>query len=323
MHLGGRNPQHLWPNLKRHLREFPEVPVTLVLDERRLAKRAPSGVEVMFHPRNSPALPSQRAAPSSEFRGGFWRLTLERLLALETAHRVHSDERLIHIESDVLLLPSFPWEKLAHQSSMMWGGATANLDIAAILYTPSLEHTLHLTGYIRRRVLENPAITDMRVLNEYYVENQETTVRRLPFSFDGKGFEGGFFDVMSIGQWLTGLDPSNAVGVRRYHVPMPHHLVNPSTLSYEIQGGSLKAIRGSQIKEIFSLHIHSKDVNLFRPRWKQRLADLVALAQKNPSPVARFSVPGLIRWAREFLREITSKRFAMAVIGKFLTSIKK
>ena len=273
---------------------------------------------MLFHDSHRDSTEFESYALNPSFRGGFWRLTIERLVALETAHIAHSKAKLIHIESDVLLLPNFPWTALATEERMMWGGATADLDIAAILYSPSLSHTQHLTKFIRQRIMNNAEITDMKVLREYFSANEGARVRRLPFTFFGETVEGGFFDVMSIGQWLTGLDPTNAVGWRKYHVPMPHHLVDPSLLTYQFSGDSLIASHESRSKELFSLHIHSKDIALFGAGWKQRLMDLVELSRDNPLPFSRFSTLGFLGWAREFLREIFSRKFAVAVFKKLL-----
>lgn len=290
--------------------------MTLVLSDKKLVRRVPEGVEVLFHDsqRDSSQFESHGLNPS--FRGGFWRLTIERLVALETAHIAHRSTKLIHIESDVLLLPNFPWAALAKETKMMWGGATADLDIAAILFTPTLSQTQHLTDFIRQKIISDSETTDMKVLREYFSANEGARVRRLPFTFFGEALEGGFFDVMSIGQWLTGLDPTNALGLRKYHVPMPHHLVDPSLLTYRFSGNTLTASHGSQRKEIFSLHIHSKDLTLFGARWSQRLTDLIRLSQENPSPVITFSTLGFLGWVKEFLREIFSTQFAIAVIKK-------
>jgi hypothetical protein len=318
VHLGHQNPPHLWQNLRRHLREFPGIPATLVLSDDKHAKQVPEGVEVLFHDAQRDSTQFEGYALNPSFRGGFWRLTIERLVALDTAHIAHPKAKLIHIESDVLLLPNFPWTALAKEERMMWGGATADLDIAAILYSPSLLHTQHLTEFIRQRIMNDTEITDMKVLKEYFSAYQGQKVRRLPFTFLDESFEGGFFDVMSIGQWLTGLDPTNAVGWRKYHVPMPHHLVDPSLLTYEFYGDSLIASQESLSKDLFSLHVHSKDISLFGTDWRKRLKELVELSADKPAPLSSFSTIGFLGWVKEFLREIFSKKFAVAVFKKLL-----
>ena len=315
VHLGQRNPPHLWPNLKRHLRLFPEIPVSLVLGDKRHIRRVPPGVEILPYDRSEETnIVLRNLSRDENFRQGFWHLTLERLMALEVAHNAHVGEAMLHIESDVILMPSFPWDLFENKHLLMWGEASAVEDIAALIFSPEAGLTRKLASFTREQAAHIHDTNDMRTLRAFYDQNLDL-VEKLPIEIGGRGST-DVFDVLAIGMWLGGMDPSNARGVRTYHISMPHHTVNASMYKYSVAEGQLTIESESQRALIHSLHIHSKDMRLFGPQWEKRLSQLVELANRKPHPVRRFSFAGFLSWFREFIREVTSKKFAVAVIRR-------
>ena len=318
VHLGKRQPRHLWANLSRQNAIFPNVPVSLVLSDRRHLTKVPQGIEVLFYERTAETEKTFRTlATNPDFRQGFWLLTLERLLALEVAHNAHPEASLLHIESDVILMPYFPWDYFLHVDRLMWGQASASEDIAALIFSPSLRHTKALAEFTRKHAGTDPYTNDMKTLRAFYDRNQQL-VSRLPIAIEDATDQSGVFDVLAIGMWLGGMDPSNARGIRTYHISMPHHTVQAANYQYSFSGGELSVTSKDGTARVNSLHIHSKDLHLFGKNWQRRLDDLVRLARHKPQPVIRFSILGFLGWAREFLREIFSRKFAVAVFKKLL-----
>jgi hypothetical protein len=76
---------------------------------------------------------------------------------------------------------------------------------------------------------------------------------------------GGLFDASTWGQYLTGLDPRNYLGVKILYHKQKAHAVNPqnSKITLTNNGGFELTIDGLRTK-LFSLHIHSKDRRIFK-----------------------------------------------------------
>lgn len=304
----------MWKNLERHRRLFPEIPTHLIISDDRHRSRVTKGISVLKYERDSRTHQLFRGLDlEPSFRDGFWHLTLERLLALEVLHRLFPEDSLLHVESDVLLMPSFPWDVLALEKTMLWGEADANEDVAALLFTPDLKHTRHLAKFLREEMNKNRGTSDMRALRAYYELERGKRVSRLPTGPESKPMAGGIFDVLAIGMWLGGMDPSNARGIRTYGISMPHHSVIASTMTYEFDGVRLFADASVSRVEVFSLHIHSKDLKVFSSNWQRQLKYFIRLSKSVKRPIRRFSVMGFARWLRELIRELTSKQFRLAV----------
>ena len=74
----------------------------------------------------------------------------------------------------------------------------------------------------------------------------------------------GLFDGATWGQFITGEDPKNLLGIQRIYHRLNHHFVNPS--NYQIQLNSIGEIKVSISDSnlpLYSLHIHSKDKRYF------------------------------------------------------------
>jgi hypothetical protein len=313
IHLGSSSPKHLWLNLKRHREMFPQVPLDLVLSDKRLRQFVPEGVNVIDYQRTvelDEVLHGLELSPS--FRKGFWHFTIERLLVLKQVHMIHPDDAILHVESDVLLMPSFPWQQLKYQRKLMWGRADANEDIAALVFSPNFELTELLTKLITEEMVSNSLTSDMRALRATAKQLPKEKFDYLCFSFEQPSFFGGLFDVLAFGMWLGGMDPSNARGLQTFHISMPHHTVRANEFSYHLIGNKLFAKRGLEQREIFSLHVHSKEPKVFGSNWLETLSKWVGLS-KNPLPIRKFVLRGFYAWLRELLVEIFSAKGLVAI----------
>jgi hypothetical protein len=320
VHLGANIPSHLKLNLERHKRLFPEIPATLGISTTTPLPKIPQEVEVFMYKRSSESIDLMKSLNlSPSFRDGFWHLTLERLFALSDIHSFFPSEPMVHVESDVLLMPNFPWAQLAAQRQMMWGKVTPTEDIAALLFSPSYFKTEQMVEKIIEAVKFNPNTNDMRSLHFASKSLPSTDFKYLPSGIDCDDFSGGFFDVATLGMWLTGMDPRNAWGKRRYLHPLPHHLVNPGSFNYRFQEGKLLVEREGTERKVFSLHIHSKDLRLFGPSWEDRLRKLVLSSNKR-TPRTNFILTAFVRNLYEFTKEVLSRKALVAIRRKIIPS---
>jgi hypothetical protein len=318
VHLGHSNPRHLWLNLKRHREIFPDVPVSVVLSNSAHERRIPEGVDLLPYSRsNRTGLLLNGLAANAGFRGGFWLLTLERLIALENAHLTYEDESMLHVESDVLLMPNFPWMEIAQEKALMWGQISESEDIAAILYSPKPAATSALVELIFREATEDPETSDMRALHAIAARLSGNDFRYIPLGLDQSLINGGIFDVGSIGMWLSGMDERNSWGRRRFFYSLPHHLVRPEMYKYELEGDTLWVRSNTKNFKLFSLHVHSKDLKLFGASWRSRLEELVRRSNYQ-APKSEFHLIGFLSNLKEILSDVLSENGLRALRKRLL-----
>lgn len=268
VHLGDAPAKHLWLNIAKIRSEFPSVEITVVFSsQRHLKKIQKLDVKPFFYtckPADEDLL--NGLSHDSSFRNGFWRYSLERLLALAALHEERfSNISILHLESDILLLPGFPFESLQMLPKLAWCKFNETHDVSAILYSPNSAETNWLANTIRKELKINADLTDMTVLS-VLGQKYPTKVNYLPslHSPESNYFE-GVFDGAAIGMWLTGRDPRNKFGLIQRHLPLPEGLDNPSLYKFKSSSNiHLEANRENEKKQIYNLHIHSKSPKLFK-----------------------------------------------------------
>lgn len=285
VHLGTSNPEHLWANIRYCMKTFPLARISIVLDHKgHLIQFEDLAIEVHIYERSK----SEESIMSDlshdfAFRMGFWRYSIERIFALNSWHRLHTDQSFIHVESDVLLLESFPWPQFQTFSKLAWLRHNDTLDCAAILFSPSSLETSWLRDEVVRLLENDRSLTDMTALNQISnlypnrvsllptMKNSwsQTLGEDLPSNVEliTREFDvfNGLFDPAAIGVWLTGNDPRNRLGwITRFS----NHFdpsVNPNVLQYS---GNLRrevwVSLNSDPTPLFNLHIHSKQVSYFK-----------------------------------------------------------
>ncbi len=318
VHLGKSNPRHLWLNLRRHREIFPHVPVGVVVSDAIHEKRLPVGVDIIHYSQSHEArLLLNSLALGAGFRGGFWHLTLERLIALRQVHLEFEGEPMLHLESDVLLMPNFPWKEMAEGKTLMWGQISQNEDIAAILFSPNYVSTSALVEMICDQVTNDPKTSDMRALHKIAANLNKDDFSYIPQGLDASRMAEGIFDVGSIGMWLCGIDERNSWGRRNFFMSLAHHFVEPASYKYEIKSDGLWLRRDNQDLKLFSLHVHSKDLKLFGRTWHARLEELVRRSEYQ-IPKSEFYIRGFLSNLKEIWSEIFSARGVRALRKRLL-----
>jgi len=301
VHLSKRLPRYLISNLEHLQSVFPEFPKTLVVSRgTRLSSDAVVGWSVYEYVRNRETKELFSAGKlDPTFREEFWYVSLERLLALEEVHLGFPDEPLLHVESDVLLMPTFPTMFFNQMRTLAWQKIDEEEDVASLVFSPSAAQTSFLCQSIRTAYCQNPGLSDMRALRKFASDNPEQ-ITYLEMNPETAGSE-GVFDPATAGVYLLGNDPRNARGVERYGKKAPKHLMRVETFEWQFTENSILCrASGSEWVQLHSLHIHSKRTSFFN------LSNLLAQALKVASgnAKARFSLRAFLSWLRDIARDV-------------------
>lgn len=293
IHLGSSDAKHLWANIRYINRTFPEINVVVILNDERHNRHLKNlDVEIHWYV-TSELLDAQlnKLAHNLSFRSGFWRFSIERIMALSQWHELFPLETFIHIESDIFLTSSFPWQKIINLPSLAWLRFNDSHDCAAILFSPNAYETKWLSGQMLSKINENPALTDMTALSLISHENVNrifllpglaeawnetlTTIsgkEAMSLSENYAKFE-GVFDALAIGMWLTGEDPRNNLGwIKRYENKFGS-AIDPSDFEYSKGApGTIILTKDSFSCQLYNLHLHSKQISFFGKHSNSRLA---------------------------------------------------
>ena len=285
VHLGPNFPKHLTRSLIRHRTLFPKQEIALITSDDQTFS-IPSGIEEFKV--NTSELEAELFSEMSqnlnfEFRNGFWKYTLQRFFAINEFHKARPGKAITHIESDVLLMPNFPWGKFAVLKKMAWLKVNSEVDVAAIVHFPSAVLTEMFSKEIVTIVKATPGTNDMIVLHklakileskhEYLPsltpDNIQSHFVNKNLQGDAVRYFGGIFDPLALGLWYFGQDPKNSFGLRTRYIGDVSHDLNPVNTKLSIVNGVLRDQFGT---EVFSLHIHSKLLSLFGEEWESSLS---------------------------------------------------
>ncbi len=319
VHLGTAPVEHLWLNLKRFSELFPEYPPKIILNNNSHAEKAKNlGISITYYqPSDYQNQLLESLSNGLAFRQGFWRYTLERLFALETFHNQHPSDSILHIESDVLLMPNFPFFDFESSKKLAWTNYNAERDVSAILYSPKIEETAWLVREIEKLLAADKFLTDMTALAQIRAMNLDR-VNQLPGVKEATS-EGlsHCYDSAVLGMWLCGEDPRNHYGTLRLHSNSEFTRgsidYDPSKLNYSYSSDvGLQIELASRPVTINCLHVHSKDLELFGQNWDRRLENFVNLSQQ-AKPMKRFLLPVLIQLIKDNVTQRTLIRFLIGI----------
>ena len=275
VHLGKSPAKHLWANLKYFDREFPEIAKFIILTEtshkRNLKNISIETLIVDEKDIDSNAL--QTLEHNSAFRSGFWKYSLQRFYALRLFQQIYPNESLIHFESDILVLPNFPWENFNFIKTVSWPKFNETSDAASVFYSPSQEALNQLILELEAQLQSNPKLTDMTALS-ILSNSQSIPYYELPTTIarnSEKSLEefGGIFDAAALGMWLCGRDPRNHLGWVKRFEPLPEASFDASKYKYIFSEDKLELqTQDGKMTTIYNLHLHSKREKLFGKFWR-------------------------------------------------------
>jgi hypothetical protein len=283
VHSGPSLPKHLIENLRRISRTFPNKEVvTLVDDEKtehwlnvrdfkcfRVSREIPEFLNL-----------TKRLKHDATFMNGFWYLTIKRFYIIQEYLAYFPESPILHIESDVILLPNFPFDALETVDAQMAFPLVSETHAAASIFLLKDKEILdRFLRFLGSGALDH-SDTDMTLLAKFARIEKEVSI--LPTLVPEESTElspvynsevpvlfNGVFDAATYGQFLFGVDPKNNLGIRKVFSSQPHHLVNPSSFAYELDNKrqqtflNITASSGKKVP-LYNIHVHSKDIRVFR-----------------------------------------------------------
>ena len=308
VHLGHMKASHLKSNIALIKATFPEIIINCVMSENSVLK-----AELPFYVNQFIYKPSietdnllNAKIKDSSFRNGFWRYTFERLIAINTVHISRPNSALIHVESDILLLPNFPFSSFKNLNKIHWLPVDSNKDAASLMYFPNARLTNDFINDLHEFLMSNENISDMLALRNlrYNFPSKycllPTTnpnfpkLENLELEYDIKDCSfAGIFDAAAIGMWLTGIDPRNGYGFTKYFatekIIASNLFIDPSSYSIKFsqEQGMFFENQTSKLP-IYNLHIHSKSKRIFSHKWETELKYLINYSYRN-KPKNKFS----------------------------------
>jgi hypothetical protein len=286
VHLGPKSAPHLWKNLEYLREQFEEFDMTLIVDHRKniaRAKRRKINYWI-YKPSSQTEIAFQHSAHNLNFRHGFWRYSLERFMALSDFHQTQPSTQILHIESDILILPNVdPFVFKSQQ--LMWMKFNDTHDVGAVMFSPSGAESKWLTDSMIELLLQDNGLTDMTILKKVRDSHPGRT-NTYPCFLEDAGEV--IFDAAPIGMWLTGEDPRNHKGWLVLHRELPESVLRPEKLDFELDSQGLWVTHNKSMrKQVVTLHVHSKEVKLFGRNSVKALAHYVELSL-NKNLVRRF-----------------------------------
>jgi hypothetical protein len=221
---------------------------------------------------------------SSEFRDNFWFKTVARFDAIRSYMETEPNCKVLHIEADVLLSPAFPMRFFETNEEIKLAYPITNLDqgVASTFFISNLASLEHFLKYCEECFEANPESTDVSILGSYYRDyplttwimpsapnidiafNEHATVQLKASMSENYSQVAGLFDASTWGQFFTGHDPKNSVGITPIFQNQNHHAIRTNSLKFRVtKEGSMYVIFPDSEVEIFSLHVHSKLEALF------------------------------------------------------------
>lgn len=313
VHIGTSIPSILTKNVAWLNHHFPKASLNLITDQITRPGDFPN-VQLSMPQDNGVASKINVTPHSTEFRKGYWLHTIRRLGLLVDWHEQNPQAKLLHIESDMLLLPNFPFAELASVDDLMWPNVSLDSDSPALIYSPDSKTSRWLGEQILSHLSQDH--TDMTVLRAI-ARDHPTQVRYFPSTPPGLEttnppnvdadvvFFGGVFDGAGYGQWLGGQDPRNHWGITKRFMAAPEgRAVRPQNLNLNMSPDSrllTVAKPGGVGFPLFSLHVHSKSLIFFSPTRSFRMMERLARIGAPGKPLTVFSIIGFLGSLKQFL----------------------
>jgi hypothetical protein len=315
VHLGNAKARHLRPNIERTKRLFPEVPITLIYSEPEFIRNY-NNLGIDFHHYREVSEENHvltNLSHNSKFRNNFWRYSIERIYALEQWHSENPSAKVIHLESDILLMPNFPFFEFNSINVLGWCSFNDTHDVASIMYSPNYVETKWLIEELNQTLIKDPSLTDMTGLRCLKMSFPE---RALYLNSEaGSRILGGLLDAAPFGMYLCGRDPRNYSGFTRRFMNLPESQLDPGQYVFSFDNKKNLMVKSPQAltSKLFNLHVHSKQKSIFGNRWRFSLKLLVITA-KYKFPRRWFSPRAFLELAIDFFQR--NRRMSVHVLIK-------
>lgn len=302
VHFGSKYPKHLILNLKRTCEIFPDVPVVLITD-------MPEVIEIdqanfrksYFRMSNDYHTLDKNLSHPKNFRNNFWFTSLARIYAL-CDYIVTKNISILHIESDVLVSSDLPLGRFVEcDRPIAFTLVGKGSGVASVMWIKNANAANQLRDYSAKSAQEDPTTTDMKILGRFQ-EDYPQLVRTLA-SFpteSGESYKslptqvledfiycenlfGGYFDAADVGRFLLGDDPRNHRGVKLLRTALDTSYFNPREFKYIYSmSRDFVGTNSSLNGKFFSLHIHSKNVDVFKREMTRKVLSKAIMDQDKP-----------------------------------------
>lgn len=299
VYLGDVIPDYVVANANRTAELF-EYEVYLAIEaEARISEKLKFSPKLSIHKIEELNFKREFAlSHDQEFRNGFWMHTFDRLLAIKEIHRsLGKKTSILHVESDMLIMSSFPFEEFLHDKTK-WFNHDLYGDVASLVFLPNLSETEWLYEQLIQEAKIDPLVTDMSALKRIRNRFPES-IQTLPDVFSTLHEEDSrdMFDGLALGMWLCGVDSRNTYGFQFLHENSVFAPDGSITLKEALCGAhfylndnnTLFLRRLGKEIQVHSLHIHSKDQELFAIDNRARLERYVQMAMKQEPQVMKFN----------------------------------
>lgn len=233
---------------------------------------------------------------NTEFRDHFWIYTTERFFYLETFMKLYQITNCFYIENDVMIYDNLSKISIDVSSKKLYLlKDSPNRVIPSIIYIPNY-NTIHLlNNFILSQIkIQSKFLNDMDLLALYTNENPENT-NYFPFKLNETPY---IFDGASIGQYLGGIDPRNLSNfenktvLEQKLITFSNHTIGFINETCELTPNDLNIYHKntyvhnfllpitlpmySNSKQIFNLHIHSKQLYQFNSTFNIKFNDIIS-----------------------------------------------
>lgn len=286
VHLNTRVPRYLYWNIRTHIERFPEHRVTLIHSKHI---KAPSIAGLNTTPADEDhrwRKLDQLYSHPKNFRANFWLTSSVRLFALENYLKKFRNE-IIHLESDVVLSPDFPFDKFSElKESLAFPLISNNRGVASVVYIRNIEAARILTSTLIKEASIDRQTTEMLSLRKVYERFQAKvhiiSIGPTPSFFrniEAKIMESfmesfhhfkGIFDGAEIGQFFLGTDPRNRRGRKVLRNDLMNGYIDVTSLALEFNAKrrfvNVISKKESISIKLFAIHIPSKETKYFRSK---------------------------------------------------------
>lgn len=260
----------LYKNLRYLEETFPWIPRVVLTDEsRHINPKKMHGAEIYVEDKIDLKALRDKISHPLNFRHGFWFNTIARFWLISSYHTSFPDQSILHIETDVLLMPTFPFEMLnGSDFDCIFTDVSDRISSAAVLYSRNATISKKITEHLRIGILNNSKSTDMSLLAQY----KEAAGSRLGKFKNGSGLspingetfrEFPIVDPATWGMFYLGRDPRNHRGKRILYEAVSDHQIRAENLKMLVTKSGIEIENQG---ELVSFHIHSKDKRYFSTR---------------------------------------------------------
>jgi hypothetical protein len=283
VHLNSQIPRYLSLNLRGMTKLFPNLKIVLVHNQEKIRGIIPGIVFHKFEPSQIFLEIEDSLIHPKTFRNNFWFTAIGRFEAIHQYMQI-SGEKVIHVESDVILAKDFPFSQFQElEFDLAFPLVARNRGVASTLFIGTTEAARKLVDFSLDACKIQPDISDMEILSKI-VNNEDLKVLLLPIaqakadSFHnnnlypdltslryGTELFGGIFDGNDIGVYLYGTNPRNRRGISTVgeEVTGNYSSIRLWRFKYSASRNFIELRDGPTVLPIFSIHATCKKLSLF------------------------------------------------------------